>query len=195
MFRFAHNPKDDWSKTATNNTKKVSSDNLAKSLSSSSFGSSTINWTSKAKATLTPFSKRNRNTAASRARVGVTGSPWTGLQSVAGQFGILLHRKRVQLDSPLIWQLTRHSSPHRYAAAHSGGSKDKCFPNQTSPKCVSSSSSSSDVEPNSSSSSSSSSILPVSQMIDKVRDYCSTRTDNFYKNIIMSDSFANCTRL
>ncbi|XP_043963117.1 adhesion G-protein coupled receptor G6 isoform X3 [Gambusia affinis] len=131
-YRLSENS--DWSKTATNNTKKVSSDNLAKSLSSSSFGSSTINWTSKAKATLTPFSKRNRNT-------------------------------------------------------------DKCFPNQTSPKCVSSSSSSSDVEPNSSSSSSSSSILPVSQMIDKVRDYCSTRTDNFYKNIIMSDSFANCTRL
>ncbi|XP_008395373.1 adhesion G-protein coupled receptor G6 [Poecilia reticulata] len=131
-YRLSENS--DWSKTATNNTKKVSSDNLAKSLSSSSFGSSTINWTSKAKATLTPFSKRNRNT-------------------------------------------------------------DKCFSNQTSPKCVSSSSSSSDVEPNSSSSSSSSSILPVSQMIDKVRDYCSTRTDNFYKNIIMSDSFANCTRL
>ncbi|XP_007564869.1 adhesion G-protein coupled receptor G6 isoform X6 [Poecilia formosa] len=129
-YRLSENS--DWSKTATNNTKKVSSDNLAKSLSSSSFGSSTINWTSKAKATLTPFSKRNRNT-------------------------------------------------------------DKCFSNQTSPKCVSSSSSSSDVEPNSSSSSSS--ILPVSQMIDKVRDYCSTRTDNFYKNIIMSDSFANCTRL
>ncbi|XP_054879922.1 adhesion G-protein coupled receptor G6 isoform X3 [Poeciliopsis prolifica] len=130
-YRLSENS--DWSKTATNNTKKVSSDNLAKSLSSSSFGSSTSNWTSKAKATLTPFSKRNRNT-------------------------------------------------------------DKCFSNQTSPKCVSSSSSSSDVEPNSSSSSSSS-ILPVSQMIDKVRDYCSTRTDNFYKNIIMSDSFANCTRL
>ncbi|XP_023808574.1 adhesion G-protein coupled receptor G6 isoform X9 [Oryzias latipes] len=51
----------DLSKTPTNNTKKVSSDNLAKSLSSSSFGSSTSNWTSKAKATLTPFSKRYRN--------------------------------------------------------------------------------------------------------------------------------------
>uniref|UniRef100_A0A3P9PHZ3 Adhesion G protein-coupled receptor G6 n=1 Tax=Poecilia reticulata TaxID=8081 RepID=A0A3P9PHZ3_POERE len=59
-YRLSENS--DWSKTATNNTKKVSSDNLAKSLSSSSFGSSTINWTSKAKATLTPFSKRNRNT-------------------------------------------------------------------------------------------------------------------------------------
>uniref|UniRef100_A0A667Y8D9 Adhesion G-protein coupled receptor G6 n=1 Tax=Myripristis murdjan TaxID=586833 RepID=A0A667Y8D9_9TELE len=46
-FRLADNS--DWSKTATNNTKKVSSDNLGKSLSSSSFGSSTANWTSKAK--------------------------------------------------------------------------------------------------------------------------------------------------
>lgn len=56
----------DWSKTPTNNTKKVSSDNLAKSLSSSSFGSSTSNWTSKAKATLTPFSKRCRNAGETR---------------------------------------------------------------------------------------------------------------------------------
>uniref|UniRef100_A0A3Q1IHQ9 Adhesion G-protein coupled receptor G6 n=1 Tax=Anabas testudineus TaxID=64144 RepID=A0A3Q1IHQ9_ANATE len=52
----------DWSKTATNNTKKVSSDNLGKSLSSSSFGSSTANWTSKAKASLNPFTKRHSNT-------------------------------------------------------------------------------------------------------------------------------------
>ncbi|KAK5903031.1 hypothetical protein CgunFtcFv8_006845 [Champsocephalus gunnari] len=127
-FRLSENS--DWSKTATNNTKKVSSDNM-KSLSSSSFGSSTANWTSKAKATLNPFSKRHSST-------------------------------------------------------------DKCFSNQTSPKCVSSSSSSSEAEPNSSSSSSS--ILPVSQMIDKVKGYCSTRSDNFYKNIIMSDSFAHSTR-
>ncbi|XP_072218158.1 adhesion G-protein coupled receptor G6 isoform X2 [Leuresthes tenuis] len=55
----------DLSKTATNNTKKVSSDNLALSLSSSSFGSSAANWTSKAKATLTPFAKRHRNTESS----------------------------------------------------------------------------------------------------------------------------------
>ncbi|XP_074472753.1 adhesion G-protein coupled receptor G6 isoform X19 [Sebastes fasciatus] len=129
--RFRLSDNSDWSKTATNNTKKVSSDNLGKSLSSSSFGSSTANWTSKAKATLNPFSKRHSNT-------------------------------------------------------------DKCYSNQTSPKCVSSCSSSSEVEPNSSSSSSS--ILPVSQMIDKVKGYCSTRSDNFYKNIIMSDSFANSTR-
>ncbi|KAL7887894.1 hypothetical protein AOLI_G00028680 [Acnodon oligacanthus] len=56
-FRLADNS--DWSKTATNNTKKVSSDNLGKSLSSSSFGSTTANWTSKAKTTLNPFAKRH----------------------------------------------------------------------------------------------------------------------------------------
>ncbi|KAM4632862.1 adhesion G-protein coupled receptor G6 [Polymixia lowei] len=128
-FRLADNS--DWSKTATNNTKKVSSDNLGKSLSSSSFSSSTANWTSKAKATLNPFTKRHSNTG-------------------------------------------------------------KGYSNQTSPKCVSSYSSSSEVEPPSSSSSSS--ILPVSQMIDKVKGYCSTRSDNFYKNIIMSDSFSNSTK-
>ncbi|XP_067428537.1 adhesion G-protein coupled receptor G6 isoform X6 [Thunnus thynnus] len=128
--RFRLSDNSDWSKTATNNTKKVSSDNLGKSLSSSSFGSSTANWTSKAKATLNPFTKRHSDS-------------------------------------------------------------DKCYSNQTSPKCVSSSSSSSEVEPNSSSSSS---ILPVSQMIDKVKGYCSTRSDNFYKNIIMSDSFSHSTR-
>ncbi|KAM9840323.1 adhesion G-protein coupled receptor G6 [Aulostomus maculatus] len=126
-FRLSENS--DWSKTATNNTKKVSSDNLGMSLSSGSFGSSTANWTSKAKATLNPFSKR-------------------------------------------------HSTTDKRS--------------QTGPKCVSSSSSSSEAEPHSSSSSSS--ILPVSQVIDKVKGYCSTRSDNFYKNIIMSDSFNHSTR-
>ncbi|KAF7649320.1 hypothetical protein LDENG_00143450, partial [Lucifuga dentata] len=129
--RFRLSDNSDWSKTATNNTKKVSSDNLGKSLSSSSFGSTTANWTSKAKATLNPFTKRHSNTG-------------------------------------------------------------KCYSNQTSPKCVSSSTSSTETEPNSSSSSSS--ILPVSQMIDKVKGYCSTRSDNFYKNIIMSDSFSHSTK-
>ncbi|XP_045917000.1 adhesion G-protein coupled receptor G6 isoform X6 [Micropterus dolomieu] len=130
--RFRLSDNSDWSKTATNNTKKVSSDNLGKSLSSGSFSSSTANWTSKAKATLSPITKRNSNT-------------------------------------------------------------DKGYSNQPSPKCVSSCPSSSEEGP--SSSSSSSSMLPVSQMIDKVKGYCSTRSDNFYKNIIMSESFANCTRL
>ncbi|XP_058612256.1 adhesion G-protein coupled receptor G6 isoform X14 [Onychostoma macrolepis] len=117
-FRLADNS--DWSKTATNNTKKVSSDNLGKSLSSSSFGSTTANWTSKAKATLNPFA--------------------------------------------------RHSNT------------GKSFSNQSSPKC-----SPSDGE-------ASSSILPVHQVLDKVKGYCSVRSDNFYKNIIMSDSFSNSTK-
>ncbi|XP_016091151.1 adhesion G-protein coupled receptor G6 isoform X5 [Sinocyclocheilus grahami] len=117
-FRLADNS--DWSKTATNNTKKVSSDNLGKSLSSSSFGSTTANWTSKAKATLNPFA--------------------------------------------------RHSNT------------GKSFSNQSSPKC-----SPSDGE-------ASSSILPVHQVLDKVKGYCSVRSDNFYKNIMMSDSFSNSTK-
>uniref|UniRef100_A0A8C1D3V8 Adhesion G-protein coupled receptor G6 n=1 Tax=Cyprinus carpio carpio TaxID=630221 RepID=A0A8C1D3V8_CYPCA len=117
-FRLADNS--DWSKTATNNTKKVSSDNLGKSLSSSSFGSTTANWTSKAKATLNPFA--------------------------------------------------RHSNA------------GKGFSNQSSPKC-----SPSDGE-------ASSSILPVHQVLDKVKGYCSVHSDNFYKNIIMSDSFSNSTK-
>ncbi|XP_077076258.1 adhesion G-protein coupled receptor G6 isoform X23 [Siphateles boraxobius] len=117
-FRLADNS--DWSKTATNNTKKVSSDNLGKSLSSSSFGSTTANWTSKAKATLNPFA--------------------------------------------------RHSNA------------GKSFSNQSGPKCLPS-----DGE-------ASSSILPVHQVLDKVKGYCSVRTDNFYKNIIMSDSFSNSTK-
>lgn len=60
----------DWSKTATNNTKKVSSDHLAKSLSSSSFGSGSAHWTSKAKASLNPFSKRHSNTGEEDRKLG-----------------------------------------------------------------------------------------------------------------------------
>ncbi|XP_036405668.1 adhesion G-protein coupled receptor G6 isoform X2 [Megalops cyprinoides] len=118
-FRLADNS--DWSKTATNNTKKVSSDNLGKSLSSSSFGSSTVNWTSKAKATLNPFAKRGSN---------------------AG----------------------------------------KGYSSQSSPKF------------GPSDGDASSSIIPVHQVIDKVKGYCSVRSDNFYKNIIMSDSFSHSTK-
>ncbi|XP_071226343.1 adhesion G-protein coupled receptor G6 isoform X6 [Salvelinus alpinus] len=119
--RFRLSDNSDWSKTATNNTKKASSDTVRKSLSSSSFGSSTANWTSKAKATLNPFAKRSRN---------------------AG----------------------------------------KGFSNQTNAKTVSSEGEAS------------SSIIPVHQVIDKVKGYCSVRSDNFYKNIIMSDSFSHSTK-
>ncbi|XP_064864849.1 adhesion G-protein coupled receptor G6 isoform X1 [Oncorhynchus nerka] len=119
--RFRLSDNSDWSKTATNNTKKACSDTVRKSLSSSSFVSSTANWTSKAKATLNPFAKCSRN---------------------AG----------------------------------------KGYANQTNAKTVSSEGEAS------------SSIIPVHQVIDKVKGYCSVRSDNFYKNIIMSDSFSHSTK-
>ncbi|XP_061785249.1 adhesion G-protein coupled receptor G6 isoform X2 [Nerophis lumbriciformis] len=59
--RFRLSDNSDWSKTATNNTKKVTSEQAVQSLSSGSFGSSAANWTSKAKVTLKPFT-RNNNT-------------------------------------------------------------------------------------------------------------------------------------
>ncbi|XP_061757354.1 adhesion G-protein coupled receptor G6 isoform X2 [Nerophis ophidion] len=59
--RFRLSDNSDWSKTATNNTKKATSEQAVQSLSSGSFGSSAANWTSKAKVTLKPFT-RNNNT-------------------------------------------------------------------------------------------------------------------------------------
>ena len=38
------------------------------------------------------------------------------------------------------------------------------------------------------------SIIPVHQVIDKVKGYCSAHSDNFYKNIIMSDTFSHSTK-
>ncbi|XP_062407451.1 adhesion G-protein coupled receptor G6 [Sardina pilchardus] len=117
QLRLADNS--DWSKTATNNTKKVSSDNLGKSLSSSSFSSSTANWTSKAKASLNPFANYNNSSDKSS------------------------------------------SSPINF----------KCCP--------------SDGE---------ASIIPVHHVIDKMKGYCSVRSEHFYKNFIMSDSFNHNTK-
>ncbi|XP_076873437.1 adhesion G-protein coupled receptor G6 isoform X3 [Brachyhypopomus gauderio] len=122
-FHWADNS--DWSKTATNNTKKVSSAHLGKSLSSSSFCSTTANWTSKAKATLNPFTKRH-------------------------------------------------------------GSAGKGSSSQSSPQSIAS-------DPDASTTSTTS-ILPVHQVLDKVKDYCSVRSDTFYNNIIMSDSFSHSTK-
>lgn len=51
----------DWSKTATNIIKK-SSDNLGKSLSSSSIGSNSTYLTSKSKSTTNTYCKRNSHT-------------------------------------------------------------------------------------------------------------------------------------
>ncbi|XP_039593742.1 adhesion G-protein coupled receptor G6 isoform X18 [Polypterus senegalus] len=114
-FRLAENS--DWSKTATN-TKKVSSDNLGKSLSSSSFGSSSANW--QAKSSFNPFARRKGKTGQGYVDQG---------KSKCGQ---------LEAD-------------------------------QTS-------------------------IIPVHQVIDKVKGYCSVRSDNFYKNIFMSDSFSHSTK-
>ncbi|XP_031957884.1 adhesion G-protein coupled receptor G6 isoform X2 [Corvus moneduloides] len=116
-FRLADNS--DWSKTATNIIKK-SSDNLGKSLSSSSIGSNSTYLTSKSKSMTNTYCKRNS------------------------------HTESVFLDKP--------SSKF----AQEDGE-------QTS-------------------------IIPVHQVIDKVKGYCNPHSDNFYKNIIMSDTFSRSTK-
>ncbi|KAM9779267.1 adhesion G-protein coupled receptor G6 isoform 6-T6 [Syngnathus typhle] len=99
--RFRLSDNSDWSKTATNNTKKATSEQAGQSLSSGSFGSSTAHWTSKAKISLTPFSNSEK-------------------QNPTGSFS--------SKAQPIL---------------------------------------------------SSSSVLPVGQMIDKVKGYCSARPDGF----------------
>ncbi|XP_063089460.1 adhesion G-protein coupled receptor G6 isoform X3 [Cavia porcellus] len=116
-FRLADNS--DWSKTATNIIKK-SSDNLGKSLSSSSIGSNSTYLTSKSKSSSTTYFKRNS------------------------------HTDSAAMDKSLS-KLT-----------HADG-------DQTS-------------------------IIPVHQVIDKVKGYCNAHSDNFYKNIIMSDTFSHSTK-
>nr|XP_031535866.1 adhesion G-protein coupled receptor G6 isoform X4 [Vicugna pacos] len=116
-FRLADNS--DWSKTATNIIKK-SSDNLGKSLSSSSIGSNSTYLTSKSKSSSTTYFKRNS------------------------------HTDNASMD--------KSSSK----LTHADGE-------QTS-------------------------IIPVHQVIDKVKGYCSSHSDNFYKNIIMSDTFSHSTK-
>uniref|UniRef100_A0A8C0LT50 Adhesion G-protein coupled receptor G6 n=2 Tax=Canis lupus familiaris TaxID=9615 RepID=A0A8C0LT50_CANLF len=116
-FRLADNS--DWSKTATNIIKK-SSDNLGKSLSSSSIGSNSTYLTSKSKSSSTTYFKRNS------------------------------HTDNTSMD--------KSSSK----LTHADGE-------QTS-------------------------IIPVHQVIDKVKGYCNAHSDNFYKNIIMSDTFSHSTK-
>ncbi|XP_072188036.1 adhesion G-protein coupled receptor G6 isoform X2 [Excalfactoria chinensis] len=116
-FRLADNS--DWSKTATNIIKK-SSDNLGKSLSSSSIGSNSTYLTSKSKCTTNTYCKRSS------------------------------HTENIFVDKP--------SSKF----AQEDGE-------QTS-------------------------IIPVHQVIDKVKGYCNPHSDNFYKNIIMSDTFSHSTK-
>ncbi|XP_014652002.1 PREDICTED: G-protein coupled receptor 126 [Ceratotherium simum simum] len=116
-FRLADNS--DWSKTATNIIKK-SSDNLGKSLSSSSIGSNSTYLTSKSKSSSATYFKRNS------------------------------HTENASMD--------KSSSK----LTHADGE-------QTS-------------------------IIPVHQVIDKVKGYCNAHSDNFYKNIILSDSFSHSTK-
>ncbi|XP_067901648.1 adhesion G-protein coupled receptor G6 isoform X3 [Heterodontus francisci] len=63
-FRLPENS--DWSRTITNNTKKVSSENLGKSLSSSSIGSNSTSWASKFKSGSTFFKSNNKDVAKPR---------------------------------------------------------------------------------------------------------------------------------
>ncbi|XP_070589739.1 adhesion G-protein coupled receptor G6 isoform X2 [Erythrolamprus reginae] len=116
-FRLADNS--DWSKTATNIIKK-SSDNLGKSLSSSSIGSNSTYLTSKSKSTSNAYHKRNS------------------------------HSDNVFLDKPST----------KYIQV--------------------------DMEQTS--------IIPVHQVIDKVKDYYNTQSDNFYRHVIMSDSLSHSTK-
>ncbi|KAM7137017.1 adhesion G-protein coupled receptor G6 isoform 5-T5 [Molossus nigricans] len=116
-FRLADNS--DWSKTATNTIKK-SSDNLGKSLSSSSIGSNSTYLTSKSKSSSSTYFKRNS------------------------------HTDNASMDKS------------SFKPTHADGE-------QTS-------------------------IIPVHQVIDKVKGYCNAHSDNFYKNIIMSDTFSHSTK-
>ncbi|XP_075780430.1 adhesion G-protein coupled receptor G6 isoform X2 [Pelodiscus sinensis] len=116
-FRLADNS--DWSKTATNIIKK-SSDNLGKSLSSSSIGSNSTYLTSKSKSTSNTYFKRNS------------------------------HTDNIFVDKP--------------------SSKFARVDGEQTP------------------------IIPAHQAIDKVKGYCSAYSDNFYKNIMMSDTFSHSTK-
>ncbi|XP_030412317.1 adhesion G-protein coupled receptor G6 isoform X3 [Gopherus evgoodei] len=116
-FRLADNS--DWSKTATNIIKK-SSDNIGKSLSSSSIGSNSTYLTSKSKSTSNTYFKRNSHTDN------------TFVDKSSSKFA--------QVDGE-----------------------------QTS-------------------------IIPVHQVIDKVKGCYSAHSDNFYKNIMMSDTFSHSTK-
>ncbi|KAM9156632.1 adhesion G-protein coupled receptor G6 [Pangshura tecta] len=116
-FRLADNS--DWSKTATNIIKK-SSDNIGKSLSSSSIGSNSTYLTSKSKSTSNTYFKRNS------------------------------HTDNTFVDKP--------------------SSKFAQVDGEQTP------------------------IIPVHQVIGKVKGYCSAHSDNFYKNIMMSDTFSHSTK-
>uniref|UniRef100_UPI00398E69E6 adhesion G-protein coupled receptor G6 isoform X2 n=1 Tax=Pristiophorus japonicus TaxID=55135 RepID=UPI00398E69E6 len=116
-FRLPENS--DWSRTITNNTKKVSSENLGKSLSSSSIGSNSTSWTTKFK----------------------PGSTFFKSNSKGGLFGAVAPSQFDHLDA-------HHQEP----------------------------------------------VVPVHNVLDKVTSYYPTHSDNFYKNIMMSENFSHSTK-
>ncbi|XP_072906539.1 adhesion G-protein coupled receptor G6 isoform X3 [Hemitrygon akajei] len=115
-FRLPENS--EWSRTITNNTKKVSSDNLGKSLSSSSIGSSSTSWASKFKSGSSIFKS-------------------------SGKGGLL-----AAVTSSKFGQLDACQEP----------------------------------------------VVPVHNVLDKVTSFYPTHSDNFYKNIMMSDNFSHSTK-
>lgn len=115
-FRLPENS--DWSRTITNTTKKVSSENLGKSLSSSSIGSNSTSWTSKFKSGSSLFKNSTKD----------------------GLFAAVRSSKFGHLDA--------RQDP----------------------------------------------IVPIHNGLDKVSSYYPTHSDNFYKNIMMSENFSHSTK-
>ncbi|XP_032881916.1 adhesion G-protein coupled receptor G6 isoform X13 [Amblyraja radiata] len=115
-FRLSENS--DWSRTITNTTKKVSSENLGKSLSSSSIGSNSTSWTSKFKSGSSLFKSSTKD----------------------GLFAAVRSSKFGHLDA--------RQDP----------------------------------------------IVPIHNGLDKVSSYYPTHSDNFYKNIMMSENFSHSTK-
>ncbi|XP_069786813.1 adhesion G-protein coupled receptor G6 isoform X2 [Narcine bancroftii] len=115
-FRLPENS--DWSRTITNNTKKVSSENLGKSLSNSSIGSNSTSWTSKFKSGSSLFKSSTK------------GSLFSTVPSA--KFG--------------------HLDPHQ--------------------------------EPE----------VATNNIMDRTACYYPTHSDNFYKNLMMSDNFSHSTK-
>ncbi|XP_078261585.1 adhesion G-protein coupled receptor G6 isoform X2 [Rhinoraja longicauda] len=115
-FRLPENS--DWSRTITNTTKKASSENLGKSLSSSSIGSNSTSWTSKFKSGSSLFKSSTKD----------------------GLFAAVRSSKFGHLDA--------RQDP----------------------------------------------IVPVHNGLDKVSSYYPTHSDNFYKNIMMSENFSHSTK-
>ncbi|GAB0186791.1 adhesion G-protein coupled receptor G6 [Grus japonensis] len=159
-FRLADNS--DWSKTATNIIKK-SSDNLGKSLSSSSIGSNSTYLTSKSKSTTNTYCKRNSHTVlisvCSRAKQNRRDESKSRFLYITFTF-----LAKIRPFPHQWWSITENVFLDKPSSKF--GQEDG---EQTS-------------------------IIPVHQVIDKVKGYCNPHSDNFYKNIIMSDTFSHSTK-